>query len=218
MKPEDVKKHVGAIIDRAFWKLKNVYDSHQEANPPQSMVMCESRLVFPQYRNGVTKIREQELRCAFVEAFNEYCEACGCELFYSVETPTLTTYENYFNPEAYPLSAKSHGRTAYFDLVVYDENLKRVCLIEYKANNASETDYRRDYLKLIIEEEGDKDVSRFFVQIIKSYNEGIIKRIKGNLKKKLRERAEFRCYALEGKSRSKEKCGEDISVFFDEDE
>ena len=45
-------------------------------------------MVFPKYRNKETRVSEQELRFAFIEAFNELNKENNWGLYYSVETPT----------------------------------------------------------------------------------------------------------------------------------
>lgn len=73
------KEHVRKIIAQTFEVIKKVYDTQKEkfGNSSES---CESgsRIIFPKYsgryRNGETRISEQELRFIFVEQFNKYCK------------------------------------------------------------------------------------------------------------------------------------------------
>jgi len=99
-------------------------------------------------------------------------------------------------------------------MVIYDENLKRVCLIEFKANNADEVDHEKDFLKLKNEEKDDVNVLRYFIEIVKSYRNDTIESLKGKFRFK-GKLTEIRCFALEGKSRRNIKNeGEDISRMF----
>ena len=94
---EHVKKHIKEILDRTFEVIKNVYDTQKEEKG-NSGNFCESgsRILFPkyseQYRNGETRISEQELRFIFVEQFNKYCQDKLWNVYYSVETPTEEKY------------------------------------------------------------------------------------------------------------------------------
>lgn len=194
-------------------------------------------LFFPAYyKKGEikdTRISEQELRFAFVEEFNSYCEKNQIKLFYSIEAPTKDTYSG-FTDEPIINHEKGKGRSAEFDLVIYDEDLNRECLIEFKANNASEIDHNKDFLKLNNKAEGEKDVLRYFIEIIKSYSEfdndkndtisslkkkfdvtGLKKRILEVCKTDIGDYTQIRCYALKGKSSKKTRNkGEDISDKF----
>ncbi len=223
MDKQDLKKHVDAIIEKTFFRLSNAYQ-HKEGytKTPITCPKKECRLVFPAYykdkeKNG-TRISEQELRFCFVEALNDYCDTKGLNLFYSIETPTIDKYSGFTKKEGCnPKPNSDGGRSAEFDLVIFDENLKRKCLIEFKANNADEHEHLKDFVKLNNSEEGGDDVLRYFIEVIKSYTEGdSTKRTVGSLKKKLEinNGAIFYCYALEGKSDRRSKGdvqGENIS-------
>ena len=61
------------------------------------MILQNLKYKFPKYsgryRNGETRISEQELRFIFVEQFNKYCnENNSWNAYYSVETPTEEKY------------------------------------------------------------------------------------------------------------------------------
>lgn len=202
----DLKEVVEDIINKSFERLDYVYRNHQEKNK-SSFTLSEhekmaSRLVFPCYsNNNDTRISEQELRFAFVETFNEYCNANKVNLFYSIETPTQDKY----------CFSGNNNRSGQFDLVIYNEKLERVCLIEFKAgDNKEEKGYSKDFKKLNNAKEGSENkVLRYFVNILKSYNN----RTKPNLEERLKNnnniKAEFRCYVLD-----KDGHGEDISNVF----
>ena len=228
MNREELKTTIDNIIKLTFERLNCVYQNRREkVKPLKNLPNCRSRLVFPCYADNdhTTRISEQELRFAFVEAFNDYCDSQNLSLYYSVETPTRDSYSGFSGKEKKPTIDKD-GRSAEFDLVIYDEDMKRVCLVEFKANNADESDHEKDFVKLTNKVEGDSSVLRYFVEILSSYSDSKDGTV-DSLKKKLASnegefKAEFRCYALEGKSQrgkaDNEKIGEDISdKFKDED-
>lgn len=243
MEKDAIEKKIEEIITATFARLKNVYEfnkEYREGPCSKSEPTIEgSRLVFPAYyKDGKkinTRISEQELRFAFVEEFNNYCNK-NRELnwFYSVETPTIDTYSD-FSSEPTINRKNGEGRSAEFDLVIYDEYLKRICLIEFKANNAKKTDHEKDFLKLNNETEGCYDnVARYFIEIIKTYTdvndkgtdtvsslfgkfniEQLQQRIKEKMNISISNKTRIRCYALEGKNSKKDKNdGEDISDKF----
>ena len=201
------KDHIDEIIKQTFIRLELAYKNHREGQIDKSInhKKGESRLVFPCYNNKKREIRmsEQELRFIFVETFNEYCDEKELDWYYSVETPTRDKYVGF--AEGHPEIAKDHeGRSAEFDLVIFDKNLKRICLIEFKALNADEHDHIKDFVKLDNEEEGKyDDVLRYFIEVLKSYTEGEGNTTIASLKAKNRfnKSSEFCCYALEGKSK-----------------
>lgn len=228
MTKEELIDVINKIIDQTFDRLDFVYQHHRESPNLTELIKFEeekSRLVFPMYgehQNNATRISEQELRFAFVETFNEYCKHNSLDLFYSVETPTKGRYSD-FKSNPHEEHEDGKGRSAEFDLVVYNEKLERVCLIEFKANNADDLDHIKDFVKLNSLTEGSDNVPRFFVELIQSYTEGEGKTTIETLKKKIKQSKDrkfiFRCYALEGKSQrgkeEKDKSGEDITDRFE---
>ena len=152
MKKEEIKKLMEEIIKATFDRLQEAYDYRQENSPNKDPLKNrKSRLVFPMYgehRNHETRISEQELRFSFVEAFNKYCDKKNIDLFYSVETPTKDTYSGFKDKKEEP-KQDPNGRSAEFDLVIYNNDLKRVCLVEFKALNADEHDHWKDFVKLL---------------------------------------------------------------------
>lgn len=224
MDKDELKYHIDEIIKKSFEILQEAYDSHKEpklVNFSDRWKKKTTRLVFPRYgehRSYETRISEQELRFCFVEAFNSYCDRNNLNLFYSVETPTEGRYvfsENGVacdNPHA--ASKERDGQSASFDMVIYDENMRRRCLIEFKALNAAEHEHLKDFVKLNNPEEGDDDVLRYFIEILKFSDNGtvnslhskVIVREKDDREKVYFEKYEegFRCYDL--------KKGKDITV------
>ena len=211
------KEQIEEIINQTFSRLDKAYESHREGinKSLERVKETESRIVFPCYRNNEIRISEQELRFVFVETFNTYCREKGLNLFYSIETPTRDTYSGFGNIKEEP-KPNHNGRSAEFDLVIYDENLNRMGLVEFKALNADEHDHRKDFVKLDNEKEGDDGVLRYFIEVVKSYSDGSNGSTISSLRAKnaFNKKSIFFCYALEGKSTRKKNIitkGEEIS-------
>ena len=212
---ENLSDHIENILQLAFKKVQYAYNNHKEGENKDNKHddnkhLSRSRLVFPSYSNNETRISEQELRFAFVEAFNEYCNDCNekggdCNLLYSIETPTKAKYSGFSKTKENP-RVDENGRSGEFDMVIFNKELKRICLIEFKANNASDLDHRKDFVKLNNDKEGDKKVLRYFVEIIASYDKGTIKNINDKIRSEIEPRqvTKFVCYSLKNN-------GEDIS-------
>ena len=224
MEKEELKKHVEEIIKETFSRLDKAYQNNREGiKKSQTHEKGESRIVFPCYdehQDYRVRISEQELRFAFVETFNTYCDINSLKLFYSIETPTQDTYSGFANINKEP-KPDPNGRSAEFDLVIYDEQFNRIGLFEFKANNAGEHDHWKDFVKLENEKEGNDKVLRYFIEVIKSYTSGDSENTTiGSLKRKIEKKGKntiFRCYALEGESSKKKDIikGEDISKEFE---
>ena len=214
----DLKEILKGIIDDivvdAFNRINYAYQHHREGvkneNVEPKAGETKTRIVFPHFSNGDTRISEQELRFAFVEAFNASQAVMDNNLFYSVETPTRLKYKDFSSA---PIQDEG-GRSGEFDMVIFNDKQERVCLIEFKANNADTIDHRKDLLKL--NKEGD-GILTFFIEVLKSYTTGDEEtKTIGSLKRKIKlnnkeGKTLIRCYALEGNRRSKDKKGEDIS-------
>lgn len=213
---DDLKNIVDKIVEDAFKRINYAYQHHREKEKDEDdepgNEEIATRLIFPKCANNGTRISEQELRFAFVEAFNASQDVKEKKLFYSVETPTEKRYKGF--SEGKPEQSDS-GRSGEFDLVIFDDNFNRRCLIEFKANTASENDHKKDLLKL--KEEGMDNRLRYFIEVLKSYdNDTIIelhKRVFGMGFHNEDKNTIFKCYALGGQSRKKSK-GEDISDLF----
>ncbi len=209
MKPEDVSKHIEAIIKATFSALNDINKTQKEGEnkTPTGKV---SRLIFPQYstihRGGETRYSEQELRFLFVEKFNQYCAFHNLPWFYSVETPTEHKYllskkgETLDVPEVDVDGAKS----AMIDMAIHGQDLERIALIEFKANNPKDSCYTKDFLKLREEAQNKEDLQTFFVMYVESYdddtiaslNEKIEMKKDGEDKKYKSSRTKFYCYSL----------------------
>ena len=214
----DLKEILKGIIDDivvdAFTRINYAYQYHREGvineDSAPKAGETKTRIVFPHFSNGETRISEQELRFAFVEAFNASQAVKDNNLFYSVETPTRLKYKGFSSDP----QQNDNGRSGEFDMVIFNEKQERVCLIEFKANNADATEHKKDLLKL--NEEGD-GILTYFIEVLKSYTTGDEEtKTIGSLKRKIKlnnkeGKTLIRCYALEGNRRSNNKKGEDIS-------
>ena len=201
------KEHVKKIIAQTFEVIKKVYDTQKEEFG-NSSEFCESgsRIIFPKYsvryRNGETRISEQELRFIFVEQFNKYCENNSWNAYYSVETPTEEKY--IFSKKGdkncpHKVDGEGNGgQSAMIDLSIHDDKFERIALIEFKALNPEESAFAKDFCKL----SNEPTCLTFFIMIVKSHDNGTITNIHKKIESKGAE-TEFYCYDLEK--------GEDIS-------
>lgn len=170
------------IIHRALEKVLFSYGCQNEGNKDNSKQKCNTislddetvrtRLVVPIYgehgsNKGRSRLSEQELRFAFIEAFIE--DENASEYLYSVETPTKERY--YFGGEVPEIKNEGNYRSGNFDVVIYNKELKRVCLIEFKYGTDT-SDFSKDFLKLGNPNEGENDSLRYFVHLIPKGNGG----------------------------------------------
>ena len=203
----DIKNIINEITTKTFEVLKNVYANQKEGHE-FTQGDNGSRLIFPHYstvyRDGETRISEQELRFVFIEQFNAYCAENNLKLFYSVETPT--EYKYTFTDKNNP-HKDDDGQSAMFDLCIHNENLERIALVEFKALNPDEFCYNKDFCKLDAEKECKPELETFFIMMVKKTNTGTY----GHIRKKIENKGEntvFRCYDLEA--------GEDITSKIEE--
>lgn len=182
------QEHIEKVITNTFAVIQEVYDYQKKGGEVFLTSSKRSRLIFPEKRDGTLRISEQELRFIFVEQLNQEINT-GWNVFYSVETPTSDTYcfDGIPRPD-------ETGRSAQFDLVIHDENFKRIALIEFKANNADEHDHYKDFVKLNNSIESDENTLRYLIEILKNADQGTLKSLhdktKGN-------EDIFRCYSLD---------------------
>ncbi len=215
---EILKGIIDDVVVDAFNRINYAYQHHREGVKNEDAAPeageTKTRIIFPHYSKDETRISEQELRFAFVEAFNASQAVKDMNLFYSIETPTDLKYKD-FSSEP---QQNDSGRRGEFDMVIFNDMQERVCLIEFKANNADATDHEKDLLKL--NKEGD-GILTYFIEVLKSYTTGDEEtKTIGSLKRKIKlhnkeGKTLIRCYALEGISGSKDKKGEDISRLFE---
>ena len=228
MTKEKLKSAVEMIIDDAFHRIEYAYQYQCEPSIEIPISIdakreCKTRLIFPKYtkskngKDGRTRISEQELRFAFVEAFNAYCDTNEIDdLYYSIETPTSNRYVGFSaKSKMNPQRNDAKGRSGEFDLVIFNrenDKLKRACLIEFKAKNAGEIDHWKDMLKL--KEEGEETLC-YFIEVLKSYDEGTKASLCNDKVGAFFQIEEYkkyanngvaisvRCYALEGENEGK---------------
>ena len=192
----DIKNIINEITTKTFEVLKNVYANQKEGHE-FTQGDNGSRLIFPHYstvyRDGETRISEQELRFVFIEQFNAYCVENNLMLFYSVETPT--EYKYTFTDKNNPHKDED-GQSAMFDLCIHNEKLGRIALVEFKALNPDDFCYNKDFCKLEAEKECKPELETFFIMMVKKSDT----RTYGNIRRKIENKGEhtvFRCYDLE---------------------
>lgn len=161
------KDHIDKIIKQTFKRLELAYMNHREGQIGKSInhKKGESRLVFPCYMNGEIRISEQELRFAFVETFNEYCDEKP-NWFYSVETPTEDKYKFTENGKNLDKPKRGEGQSANFDLTISNAKGELLALIEFKAKNTKPFSYAKDFCKLWNPKEGNSNVLRYFINVL----------------------------------------------------
>lgn len=187
------KECIEEVIKSTFDALQDAYIYQQEVSPKlnDAKRQCLSRIVFPQKRrDNTTRISEQELRFVFVEQLNKKIEK-DWDVFYSVETPTRNTYSGFSKGQ--DPKQDENGRSGEFDLVIFNNHMNRIALIEFKANNASSHDHKKDFIKLNNSKEGGKEVLKYLVEIVNAYDNGTLSclhtKISGN-------ESIFRCWSL----------------------
>lgn len=165
----ELRDHIEKIIKETFDIIDNLYKENQEIGNGE-FNSGSSRLVFPKYRNN-DKIRlsEQELRFLFVERFNKYCTEKKLNLFYSIETPSEESYDFGATPKKH--CSANEGKSAQFDMVIYNESKERVCLIEFKNNSNNAGKHEKDFLKLSVEGKGRLC---YFISLAESSNGGTL--------------------------------------------
>ena len=168
-----------AVLDRTTEIVNYAYQYHREfhANVPLREKEPTTRLVFPRFFHGKedkttgwTRISEQELRFAFVQAFHEYVCEHKCQCYYSVEPPTVDSYtfskvEDDKRKKIDPIIGK--GQSGNFDMAIYDENLKRVCLIEFKYGNVTQQAVKEVKAKLLNKKELGEEAKGYLIYMIK---------------------------------------------------
>jgi len=130
----------------------------------ESIKQQDSRLIFPKYccgkHEGKKRVSEQESRLLFIRELEK-----EKEFYYSIETPTTKSYKfsNKGEKESEPniVAVDSGGRSASFDLTLYDVNYERKHFIEFKNGNVSTV--KKDFLKLLCDDNGKEN---YFINII----------------------------------------------------
>ena len=181
----DIDTMMEVLLRRTSYIVSCAYKCHKELEKNEETT--ETSLVFPKYsideganKKGKTRISEQELRFAFVQAFHEYKCKYHCNYLCGIEVPTKDKYlftdevdDKIENGETkkkriYKPRIASDGRSGSFDMVIYDEKLNRICLIEFKYGHPDIGSFAKDFLKLANpNEEGEK---RYFIHLMKEKN------------------------------------------------
>ena len=195
------KSKIDALISNlakdAFNRIDYAYRCQREGKHQKGCGEV-TRLVFPRYADGRTRVSEQELRFAFIEAFIASEKVKAMKLYYSIETPTQCKYKDFSSKPK--VANDGEGRSGEFDMVIFNDKLQRICLIEFKANNPGPIEHKKDLLKLKTEgsQEQTGEICRYFIEVLESYNNGTI----SNLKDKVQQENEDKktvvlCYSLE---------------------
>ena len=182
MESNSYKEQIESIISKTFEAICRVYKTNRENS--NSLSEKDSRIVFPLKRSKEIRVSEQELRFVFVEQFNKYCSENSCNLFYSIETPTQKEY-NFSNPNSI------NQRSGCIDLVIFNSEGERICLIEFKANNPKEDNYKKDFIKL-----DNEDVELgYFIQIVENSETTTVLNIENKIEY-FKKQAIYYCYCL----------------------
>lgn len=206
----DITTVMDVLVKRAKALVNDAYRCHKEGEPRGTSGMTS--LVFPQYstdddesqnkqkkKKYKTRISEQELRFAFVQAFHEYKYKHHCNYLYGVEVPTKDKYlfteevedknDKTKKRRGYNPRIASDGRSGSFDMVIYNDKCERICLIEFKYGTFKKGNFSKDFLKLANPKEG-KDAKRYFIHLKKDNVNGeetIIESVKQELKVNIRK-------------------------------
>jgi hypothetical protein len=186
------KECIEEIIRNTFEAIQDAYNYQTENAPKLDSPSRQrlSRIVFPQKRDDTTRISEQELRFVFVEQLNKKIEK-GWDVFYAVETPTKDSYSG-FSKGRDPRQDEN-GRSGEFDLVIFNNHMNRIALIEFKANNASSHDHKKDFVKLNNPKEGGKEVLRYLIEIVNAFDNRTLSRLHSKI---TGNESVFRCWSL----------------------
>ncbi len=186
------KDSIEEIIRDTFRAVQDAYDYQTENAPKLNNPNRQklSRIIFPGKRNESIRISEQELRFVFVEQLNKKIEK-GWDVFYAVETPTKDSYSG-FSKGRDPRQDEN-GRSGEFDLVIFNNHMNRIALIEFKANNASSHDHKKDFVKLNNPKEGGKEVLRYLIEIVNAFDNRTLSRLHSKI---TGNESVFRCWSL----------------------
>lgn len=148
MDTADFKSKIISLVEKAGEQL-DFYVRHD---------YCDCKIHIPK-NQGEYRISEQELKYIFIELF---CKDDDFDDYtYSIETPTKLRYKFTQNGKlTYPKSRE--GRKANIDIVIFRKQ-ERVCILEFKANNADAHSHAKDFMKL--RDEPGKDLIRIFVEL-----------------------------------------------------
>jgi hypothetical protein len=170
MTPKNLQDEIVNILKLSFKSLINSWNGSDKI-----------RLTIP-FEGKQKRLSEQEFRFLFIEQFlldTRLLDTRLSDYSLSIETPTIRTYAftncKHNNSFIYP---NSSGRRGNIDLVIY-LGKERVCLIEFKANNASEFEHGKDFAKL--KYEPGTDTVRIFAEVFKKTNDKTILSLKNKI-------------------------------------
>ena len=186
----DIETMMEILVKRTENIVNEAYSCHKEGHKTE--VSDITSIVFPQYsmdeedKQKKTRISEQELRFAFVQAFQEYKCKHHTDYLYGIEVPTKDKYLFTIEEEVKdkggnkkkkriykPRIDKENGRSGSFDMVIFNDKIERVCLIEFKYGNRELGSFAKDFLKLANPEEGKEDTKRYFIYLLKTKGKSI---------------------------------------------
>ena len=198
-----MSKLIYEVLKRTSNKLRGLYDSTEEQK--YSSALTFSRLVFPTYRKKGVRVSEQELRFAFIDEFNQYCNEKNInEVFYSIETPTEDKYT--FSKDGVKIDPIiGEGESGNLDLTFLDkEDFKRY-LIEFKAGSVTEQAFKEVLAKSANPKE--KAPYRYIIHMVKDdVSDKTIENLRAAIKwlyeesdiKEKPDRVEYVCLHLTG--------------------
>ena len=178
------------VIKNVYNNQKERPEESQNSSESKPSDVC-SRIIFPLYsrhnnedKSTPNRISEQELRFIFVEQFYAYINNDDNQkkfpelinLYYSVETPTNRRYifskggpKVVVNPNNGRDDNGNKCVSARTDLTIYKkekDNFIKRALIEFKAHDPIQINYKKDICKLINEHPEGEDYLKYFIQII----------------------------------------------------
>ena len=173
---------VEELIEKSLQELREISCEDKKTISKKQ----NSKLIFPKYFNNSSiddnrRICEQEARFLFVRQLeNSHDEH---SFYYSVETPTEYSY--IFSKDGATLdqpkidTERKSGKSGKIDICLFDSELVRTNLLEFKALNPCPQSYKKDFIKLLYEPKKEyKGYPNFFIQILKTYASDTITSLK----------------------------------------
>lgn len=146
-------KTIEKIIKASLDELAKITNEEKTEKTGQ-----KSKLIFPKYRSDKVRISEQEARLLFIRELEKEED----KFYYSIETPTSKMYNFSEDKNAPKIVVKGQsGRSASFDLTIYDTKFNRKHFVEFKNENVDTV--KKDFLKLLCDE---KNKENYLVHII----------------------------------------------------
>lgn len=175
-------KQIEKIIENSFVELKSIaceYGTVERNQNRKQNREAKSKLIFPKKRDNSTRISEQEMRSSFIREL----EALTGEdsYFYSIESPTKECYKDFSSKEPKIIKDQSEnieGRSGNIDLTLYNNELKREHLIEFKFGNKDTC--KKDFLKLLCDDKQCK--TNYYINILETFKDGTRKDVEKKYK------------------------------------